>query len=78
VGTVVGTTQCYVDVEVPQLKRQVRVRKTSVEQYKEEQKEGKLEEVMAKEPLIGAALLAVCVHFTKCGIRKATRDCIRR
>jgi hypothetical protein len=29
VGTIVGATRCYMDVQVPQLKRQVRVRKIS-------------------------------------------------
>jgi hypothetical protein len=69
-GTVVGATHCYVDVKVPQLKRQVRVRKTSIEQETEEQREVQLNEVMAREPQIGVALLAVCIQLTKHGIRK--------
>jgi hypothetical protein len=69
-GTVVGATHCYIDVKVPQLKRQVRVRKTSIEQEREEEREVQLNEVMARELQIGAALLAVCIRLTKHGIRK--------
>jgi hypothetical protein len=65
---VVKATHCYIDVKVPQLKRQVRVHKTLIEQEREEQREVQLNEVMAREPQIGAALLAVCIRLTKHGI----------
>jgi hypothetical protein len=36
-----------------------------IEQEREEQREVRLNEVMAKEPQIGVALLAVCIQLTK-------------
>jgi hypothetical protein len=58
------------DVKVPQLKRQVRVRKTSIVQDDDGQKGERFEDVMAEEPLVGTALLAVCTLLVRRGVRK--------
>jgi hypothetical protein len=68
VGTVVGTTRCYVDVEVPQLDRQVRVRKTSVASYDDRLERRKFASVMDEEPQIVGALVAVCTLLGRRGV----------
>jgi hypothetical protein len=74
VGTVVGTTRCYVDVNVPSLKREVRVHKTSVEQIDEKREEEKWGDVVKEEPLVGAALCTVCMVLVKCGVQEGNEE----
>lgn len=74
VGTVVGATRCYVDVEVPRLNCQVRVRKTSVVPCSDMQEQGKFANVMKKEPQVAAVLIAICTLLGKCGIRKGDEE----
>jgi hypothetical protein len=73
VGTVVGMTQCYVDVEVPQLDRRVRVRKTLVALYDDGHEQRKFASVMDEEPQIVGALVAVCTLLGRHGVRKGDK-----
>jgi hypothetical protein len=70
VGTVVGATQCYVDVNVPHLKPKVRVRKTLVVRCDDEKGGEKFKNVVKEEPLVGAALHAVCTLLVKHRVQK--------
>ena len=74
VGTVVGTTRCYVDVSVPCLKREVRVRKTSVARIDEKREEEKWGDVVKEKPLVGAALRAVCMVLVKYGVQEGNEE----
>jgi hypothetical protein len=74
VETVVRMTRCYVDVSVPCLKREVRVRKTSVVQFNGERGEEKLENIVKEEPLVGAALRAVCTLLVRCGVQEGNEE----
>ena len=74
VGTVVGATRCYVDVNVPSLKREVRVRKTSVARIDEKGEEEKWGDVVKEEPLVGAALRAVCTVLVKYGVQEGNEE----
>jgi hypothetical protein len=67
-------TSCYVDVSVPCLKREVRVRKTSVVRIDEKREEEKLGNVVKEEPLVGAALHAVCTVLVKCGVQEGDEE----
>jgi hypothetical protein len=73
-GTVVGMTCCYVDINVPCLKREVRVCKTSVVRCNGERGEEKLENTVKEEPLVGAALHAVCMLLVRCGVREGDEE----
>jgi hypothetical protein len=70
VGTIVGTTRFYLDVDVPWLRHEVRVRKTSVVLCNDEQRRENFENVTLTEPLVGATLLRACAFLTKHGVRK--------
>jgi hypothetical protein len=73
VGTVVGMTRCYVDVEVPQLDRQVRVRKTSVASYDDRRERKKFASIISEEPQIVGALVAVCTLLGRRGVQKGDK-----
>jgi hypothetical protein len=73
VGTVVGMTRCYVDIEVPQLDRQVRVHKTSVASYDDRRERRSFVSVMDEEPQIVGALLAVCTLLGRRGVREGDK-----
>jgi hypothetical protein len=59
-----------VDVEVPQLDRQVRVRKTSMVPCCEKYEQRKFASVMDEEPQIAGALLAICTLVGRRGVQK--------
>jgi hypothetical protein len=73
VGTVVGTTRCYVDVEVPQLGHQVRVRRTSVASYDDRLERRKFASIMDEEPQIVGALVAVCTLLGRRRVQKGDK-----
>ena len=70
VGTIVGSTRCYIDVEVPHLKREVRVRKTSVVHCENGKGEDLFERLVEEEPMVGVALRAVCAVLVKRGVKE--------
>jgi hypothetical protein len=68
-------TQCYVDVYyVPCLKREVRVRKTLVVRFDGEKGEEKLKNIVKGEPLVGAALRAVCTLLVRRGVQEGDEE----
>jgi hypothetical protein len=70
VGTIVGTTRYYIDVEVPCLNREVRVRKTSVVHYESGKGEDLFKRVLEEEPMVGVTLRAVCAVLVKRGVKE--------
>jgi hypothetical protein len=56
------------------LKLEVRERKTLVVQFDGERGEEKLENIVKEEPLVGAALRAVCTLLVKCGVQEGDEE----
>jgi hypothetical protein len=56
------------------LKREVKVRKTSVARIDEKGEEEKWGDVVKEEPLVGAALRAVCMVLVKYGVQEGNEE----
>ena len=69
-GTIVGTTRYYIDVEVPRLKCEVRVHKMSVVHCESGKGEDLFKRVVEEEPMVGVTLRAVCAVLVKRGVKE--------
>jgi hypothetical protein len=73
-GVIAKTTQCYVEVYVPQLEHHLRIRKASIQVdmptgIEEGEEEGRLVTVLEAHPAMTEELLAICMQFARCGFQ---------